>query len=163
MTQIAGFHHVTLPARDLDRSGDWYERVFGFQRVLIEEDADRVTMVLLEHPDGMLLCLHQPPDPSPAWQGLGSAVAVLSFRVASRADQMRWDGRLTELGAEHASPRQAHLGWALDVIDPSGLRIQLHTYEAVSADDTSHDQMLRRAHIAACGCGSGARRLDTVQ
>jgi catechol 2,3-dioxygenase-like lactoylglutathione lyase family enzyme len=136
MAQIAGFHHVTLPARDLDRSGDWYERVFGFQRVLIEEDEDRVTMVLLEHPEGMLLCLHQPPDPSPARQGLDSAVAVLSFRVASRADLVRWDGRLAELGAEHSSPRQAHLGWALDVIDPSGLRIQLHTYEAISADDT---------------------------
>jgi catechol 2,3-dioxygenase-like lactoylglutathione lyase family enzyme len=136
MAQISGFHHVTLPARDLDRSGDWYERVFGFQRVLIEEDEDRVTMVLLEHPEGMLLCLHQPLGPSPAWHGLGSAVAMLSFRVASRADLVRWDGRLTELGAEHSSPRQAHLGWALDVIDPSGLRVQLHTFEAVSADDT---------------------------
>ena len=136
MAQISGFHHVTLPARDLDRSGDRYERVFGFQRVLIEEDEDRVTMVLLEHPEGMLLCLHQPPDPNPAWQGMGSAVAALSFRVASRADLVLWDGRLTELGAEHSSPRQAHLGWALDVIDPSGLRVQLHTFEAVSADDT---------------------------
>jgi hypothetical protein len=77
----------------------------------------------------------QPPDPSPAWQGLGSAVAMLSFRAASRADLVCWDRRLTELGTE-PSPRQAHLGWALDVIDPSGLRVQLHTFEAVSADDT---------------------------
>jgi hypothetical protein len=49
---------------------------------------------------------------------------------------MLWDNRLTELGAEHSSPRQAHLGWALDVIDPSGLRIQLHTREVLSADNT---------------------------
>ena len=35
-----------------------------------------------------------------------------------------------------SSPRQAHLGWALDMTDPSGLRLQLHTYEAISADDT---------------------------
>ena len=97
MAQIFGFHHVTLPARDLDRSGDWYERVFGFQRILIEEDEDRVTMVLLEHPEGMLLCLRQPPDPSPAWQGPGSAVAVLGFRVASRADLVLWDTLLAEL------------------------------------------------------------------
>ena len=48
MAQICGFHHVSLPASDLGRSGDWYERVFGFQRVLIEEDEDRVTMVVLE-------------------------------------------------------------------------------------------------------------------
>ena len=76
------------------------------------------------------------PDLSPAWHGLGSAAAVLGFRVASRADLVLWDERLAELGAQHSGPRQAHLGWALDVIDPSGLRIQLHTYEAISADDT---------------------------
>lgn len=135
MAQICGFHHVSLPASDLDRSGDWYERVFGFRRVLIEEDEDRVTMVMLEHPEGMLLCLHQSPDLGGAWYGMGSAVAVLSFRVASHGDLVLWDKRLAELGARHSSPRQAHLGWALDVIDPSGLCIQLHTYEAISADD----------------------------
>ena len=75
MTQICGFHHVSLPASDLDRSSDWYERVFGFRRVLIEEDEDRVTMVMLEHPEGMLLCLHQSPDLSGAWHGPGSTVA----------------------------------------------------------------------------------------
>ena len=136
MAQICGFHHVSLPASDLDRSSDWYERVFSFRRVLIEEDEDRVTMVMLEHPEGMLLCLHQSPDLGRAWHGLDSAVAVLSFRVASRADLVAWDRRLAELQTEHSGPRQAHLGWALDVIDPSGLRIQLHTYETISADDT---------------------------
>ena len=136
MVQISGFHHVTLPARDVELSGDWYERVFGFQRVLIEEDEDRVTMVMLEHPEGMLLCLHQSPDLGRAWHGLGSAVAVLSFRVANGADLVAWDNRLAELGAEHSGPRQAHLGWALDVADPSGLRVQLHTREAISAGDT---------------------------
>ena len=136
MAQISGFHHVAVPARDLDRSSDWYERVFGFQCMLIEEDEDRVTMALLEHPAGMLLCLHQLPSPGREWRGLDGAVAALSFRVASRADLVLWEGRLAELGAEHSSPRQAHLGWALDVTDPSGLRIQLHTYEMVSADDT---------------------------
>ena len=48
MAQICGFHYVSLAASDLGRSGDWYERVFGFQRVLIEEDEDRVTVVMLE-------------------------------------------------------------------------------------------------------------------
>jgi catechol 2,3-dioxygenase-like lactoylglutathione lyase family enzyme len=136
MAQIRGFRHVSLPASDLDRSSDWYERVFSFRRILIEEDEDRVTMVMLEHPEGMLLCLHHSPDLDQAWHWLDSAVAVLSFRVASRAGLMTWDKRLAELETEHSGPRQAHLGWALDVIDPSGLRIQLHTYETISADGT---------------------------
>jgi catechol 2,3-dioxygenase-like lactoylglutathione lyase family enzyme len=136
VARICGFHHVSLPARDVDRSGDWYERVFGFERVLIEEEENRVTMVMLEHPEGMLLCLHQVPDLDPAWEERSGTGAVLGFRVASAAELALWDRRLTELGAEHSSPREAHLGWALDVVDPSGLHIQLHTREAISADDT---------------------------
>lgn len=63
-------------------------------------------------------------------------MAVLSFRVASRAELMLWENRLADLGVEHSRPRPAHLGWAMDVIDLSGLRIQLHAREAISADDT---------------------------
>lgn len=74
--------------------------------------------------------------PDPAWHQQAHAVAVPRFRVASRAGLLLWDKRLTELGVGHSSSRQAHLGWALDVIDPSGLRIQLHIWEAISADHT---------------------------
>ena len=135
MPNILGFHHVSLPASDPDRSSDWYERVFGFERVLIEEEEDRVTMIMLEHPRGMRLCLHLALELDPEWYGPGKGAALLSFRVASRAGLVSWDERLSELGIEHSGPRQAHLGWALDVADPSGLRIQLHTSESISADD----------------------------
>jgi glyoxylase I family protein len=135
MVQISGFHHVSLHAIDLERCGDWYERVFGFECLLIEEDEDRVTMIMLKHPEGMLLCLRRLPGLSPTSLAPESATAMLSFRVASRADLVLWDERLAELGVAHSGPRQAHLGWALDVIDPSGLRIQLHTREAITVDD----------------------------
>lgn len=68
-------------------------------------------MVMLEHPEGMLLCLHRSPDPDLdldlTWLGLGSAVAVLSFRVASRAELVLWETRLAELGVQYSGPRQA--------------------------------------------------------
>ncbi|HYB86676.1 MAG TPA: VOC family protein [Streptosporangiaceae bacterium] len=135
MAQIAGFHHVSLPAADVQRSGDWYERVFGFECVLVEEEEDHVTAVTLEHPAGMVLVVHRSPDLVTRWYGSPGAPAVLGFRVGSRDDLTAWDKRLTELGAAHSGPRRAHLGWALDVTDPSGLRIQLHTREVISADD----------------------------
>ena len=120
MAQIAGFHHVSLPATEAERSADWYERVFGFECVLIEEEEDHVKAVMPEHPAGKLLGVHQSPDPVTRWYGSPGAPAVLCFRVASRADLARGDQRLTELGAEHSSPRRAHLGCALDVVDPLG-------------------------------------------
>jgi catechol 2,3-dioxygenase-like lactoylglutathione lyase family enzyme len=133
--RICGFHHVSLAATDLDRASDWYERVFGFERILIEEAEDFVTRIVLEHPEGMLLQLCRPADLALAVQP-ADGVAVLSFRVASQEDLAAWAARLTELGVSHSGPRQAHLGWALNVTDPSGLRIQLHTYEAISSDDS---------------------------
>lgn len=50
MPKIAGLHHIAVAAKDAQRSGEWYERVFGFTRLLVEEEEDRVTDVMLEHP-----------------------------------------------------------------------------------------------------------------
>ncbi|HTZ91238.1 MAG TPA: VOC family protein [Streptosporangiaceae bacterium] len=133
MPRICGFHHVSLAATDLDRTADWYERVFGFEPVLIEEDEECIRLIVLRHPDGMLLQLCRPAQLALAVQPSGGA-AILSFRVASQDDLVAWAERLTGLGVSHSGPRTAHLGWALDVIDPSGLHIQLHTYEVISSD-----------------------------
>jgi catechol 2,3-dioxygenase-like lactoylglutathione lyase family enzyme len=107
------YHHVSLPVVDVLGSSDWYERVFGFVRVLIEETEDRVTAVMLEHPSGIFLYLHYAPERLRGWHGPATGAAGLSFRVAD-ADLAVWDNHLTELGVEHSGPHQAHLGWALD-------------------------------------------------
>ena len=65
-----------------------------------------------------------------------ASVPMLSFRVASRDDLADWADRLTELEVSHSGLRQAHLGWALNVVDPSGFCIQLHTYEVISSDSS---------------------------
>ncbi len=41
-------------------------------------------------------------------------------RSDSKDDLMLWDLRLTELGVEHSGPRDAHLGWALDIAGRTG-------------------------------------------
>jgi len=134
MPQISGYHHVSLPAADVLRSGDWYERVFGFSRVLIEEDEDLVTAVMLGHPVGIILYLHHAPEQLEAWRASVAGAPVLGFRVASYDELMSWEASLAGLGVEHSAPRPAHVGWALDVVDPDGLRVQLHTRESVSTE-----------------------------
>jgi hypothetical protein len=54
--------------------------------------------------------------------------------VTDRPALMRWDSRLTDRGVEHRPPREAHLGWAPDVIGPDSLRIQLHTREDLTSE-----------------------------
>jgi catechol 2,3-dioxygenase-like lactoylglutathione lyase family enzyme len=130
MPQITGLHHLALPTTDPVRSAEWYERVFGFSRILVEEEEDRVTAVVLEHLSGVLLVLHQADGPLRGWPDL----AVFALTVTA-GELGEWVRHLSALGVQHSPPREAHLGSALDVTGPDGFRIQLHTRENLSADD----------------------------
>jgi len=134
MPQISGLHHVSLPATDVLRSSDWFERVFGFRCVLIREEEDHITMVTLEHSSGGVLYIHQAPELVEAWRLSTTGTAVVGLSVADSAELARWQDRLAELGVEHTPPRPAHLGLALDVTGPDGLGFQLHTREEISGD-----------------------------
>jgi hypothetical protein len=47
MRSITGLHRQPAAA-DVVRSSDWYERVLGFVPILMEEDEDVVTMIVME-------------------------------------------------------------------------------------------------------------------
>ena len=134
MPDIVGLHHLSLPARDCMLSSDWYERVLGFSRVMIEEEEDAVITVALQHQCDVLLYLRLDRRGIETTDGTAHLRPALSFRVPSTRDLDAWDERLTALGIEHSAPRQVHLGWAVDVAGPDGLLIQLHTHERLSAD-----------------------------
>ena len=55
MTAISGFHHVKLPVTDVQRSGDWYERVLGLRRELRFEEDGQLRGLALLHPSGVQL------------------------------------------------------------------------------------------------------------
>jgi len=134
MPDIVGLHHLSLPASDCVISSDWYERVLGFSRVLVEEEEDAVTTVALQHQCDVLLYLRLDRRRRKAVDGTAHHETAVSFRVPSRTDLDAWDKWLTALGVEHSAPRQVHLGWAVDIAGPDGLLVQLHTHERLSAD-----------------------------
>jgi glyoxylase I family protein len=134
MPDIVGLHHLSLPASDCVLSSDWYERVLGFSRVLVEEEEDAVTTVALQHDCDVLLYLRLDRRTIKAPSGSAYHGPALSFSVRSRSDLDAWDEWLTTLGVDHSGPRQVHLGWAVDIAGPDGLLIQLHTRERLSAE-----------------------------
>ena len=128
---FVGVHHVGLPVTDIERSRAWYETVLGFRSVLDEESEEGIFTVTLEHPSGgIILRLFAAPPQAEAMANFNP----VSLAVADASELKRWEYYLTVLGIEHSAPRNAYLGWALDVIDPDGKRIQLHTRERISAD-----------------------------
>jgi catechol 2,3-dioxygenase-like lactoylglutathione lyase family enzyme len=130
MPLLVGLHHVTVPASDPLAASDWYVRVFDFTRLLTEEQEDEVTAVLLQHRCGARLMLRSSADPLGALRGY----ALFSLSVADHDELLRWVEHLTSLDVEHSEVHEAHLGWAVTVIGPDLVRIQLHTAEGPSGE-----------------------------
>jgi hypothetical protein len=110
-------------------SSDWYEHVSGFDRVVIEEQENSVSAAILRHPAGIFICLHHAPERLPRWDGPAMAVPALSFKLPGYTELAAWEQHLRDLGVVHSALHEAHLGWAVDVIDPDCTCIQLHTRE----------------------------------
>ena len=128
---VVGLHHLRLPVSDVMRSRDWYSATLGFEPCLSLEEEDRVVGVVVIHPSGVTLGLHHAPALARALSGFCSV--ALSIGAADDLDD--WCARLDTLGVEHTAPVEGHLGWYLEVPDPDGLIIRLHTIGQPTADE----------------------------
>ena len=131
VASVGGIYHVRLPVSDVLLSRDWYARILGFEPVLAYEEEDRVVGVAMKHPSGVRLGLHLEPHRAPALRGF----AVLSLRVSTRADLEAWSAHFDRLGVEHSVITAGHPGFRLEVADPDGICVELHTIGHPTTDD----------------------------
>ncbi|MBV8161325.1 MAG: VOC family protein [Acidimicrobiia bacterium] len=124
---VVSFHHVRLPVSHVLVSRDWYIDVLGFGPMLVEELEDRVTGVALSHRSGVVLGLHEEPERARALRGF-VLVALSVPDISEWADYLQYRG-------SHAVPAESHLGRCLQIADPDGILIQLHTAAQPSADE----------------------------
>ena len=122
---------MSVPTSDPLASSDWYVRVFDFAPLLIEERESDVAAVLLQHPCGARLLLRRAAAPLAALAGF----PLFGLTVDSYAELLRWLQHFTTVDVEHSGVHQAHRGWAVTVITPDQVRIQLHTDEGPSGED----------------------------
>ena len=78
-----------------------------------------------------MLGLHQNPTAAAALQGF----AVLGLTVVDRARLQQWADELNRLSLPHRSLEEGHLGWYLDIPDPDGILVRLHTGTATDAEE----------------------------
>ena len=128
---IVGLHHVRLPVSDVMRSHDWYIDVFGFEPRLCLEEEDNIVGVVVAHRAGLTIGLHYEPELARALNGFCS----IAFSVGDVDDLTRWCTRLDVLGVGHSAPAEGHLGWYVEVPDPDGHIIELHTTGEPAADE----------------------------
>ncbi|TAM66013.1 MAG: VOC family protein [Microbacteriaceae bacterium] len=127
---LTGLHNIRIPVNDLDRSIEWYTRVFGFDELMEFTDHGTRTGMVLIHSSGARLILMIDPKAAAAMREPSPGLGPVALGVADRAQLAEWVDRLNALGIENEGSYQGHLGWTIPHIkDPDGLEIRIYTEE----------------------------------
>ena len=108
LVQSSGYAHVRLTVTDINRSKDFYDRVFGWPAAIdASDEADDPEVrqsqekfyggVVYQTPQGTLFGLR--PVGSDGFDSTRTGLDHLSFAVESRADMLRMPGRLRGAGS----------------------------------------------------------------
>jgi hypothetical protein len=97
--------------------------VLGFVSVLDHEEEDRLVGIVLELPVGVAVHLESAPETAAALRGF----SILGLSVGGREDLEAWRNHFDTLGVEHSPIVRGPRGWCLQIEDPDGLQIHLHT------------------------------------
>jgi len=128
---LDGIHHVRVPVSDIAVSREWYPDVLGFVPILDYEEEDRVVGVALAHGSGVTIGIHLDPPRARALAGF----CVLALEVPGQEALAAWVDHLDAKAVAHSGVREGHLGLYVEVLDPDGIVLQLHTAEHPSADE----------------------------
>jgi catechol 2,3-dioxygenase-like lactoylglutathione lyase family enzyme len=121
-----GLHHVKLPVTDVERSREWYSRAFEFSCELEFHEEGRLRGVGLRHPVSELrLALREDPVRAAALAGFDT----VCLAVGTRGDLDELLARLDTRGIGHTVPVAGRGGDAVDVPDPDGHVVRVHTLE----------------------------------
>jgi catechol 2,3-dioxygenase-like lactoylglutathione lyase family enzyme len=126
MAGFPGLTHVAVTVSNLERSKQWYGRLFGTDPVL-DEDAGSFYHVVYALDNGSLFGLHTHPTPNeqPDFSEYRSGLDHVSFGVASRPELEEWQSRLDELGIKHGGIVDAPYGSGLSFRDPDNIALEL--------------------------------------
>ena len=121
-----GIAHVAVTVSDLDRSTQWYSRLFGSDPVLDEDEQGGTfhhTVWALD--GGQLFGIHLHTQPAAgAFDERSVGLDHVSFTCADRGELQKWASRLDELGVENGGVIDAHYGSGLSFRDPDGIALE---------------------------------------
>ena len=120
---------MRIPVVDVEASSDWYRTVLGFEILLYEEDEGGAVGAVLRHPSGVVLGLHQS---EAAVVGALDGFNVLGLTTD---DLSAWATELEQLGVIHGHVTRSSAGYFIEVTDPNGIVVQLHTAEQPNAEE----------------------------
>lgn len=127
MPEFTGVSHIDLSVSDVEKSAAWYVETLGLRRVRRADLDNRVMVVLLHEPTGLVIGLNQHHTPSAdSFDERTPGLDHLGFTVAEREELHRWQEHLEGLGVEHSPITDAPSGsgTALVFRDPDNIQLE---------------------------------------
>lgn len=121
-----GLQHIAITVSDLQRSTEWYTRLFGTGPVLDEDEESEFHHTVFALDGGMLFGLHthfgrETRDRADEHR---TGLDHVGFAVESHAALTEWAGKLDELGIPHGGVKKAHYGSGVSFRDPDNIALE---------------------------------------
>ena len=128
MPTILGVSHVALTVRDMEKSAEWYQRVFGWIELgrLVDGEGIPPRILLFDASSLLAVGLSQPEGGSADdFDYKRTGLDHLAFGLSDEEELTRWAAHLDELGVAHSPVRELDLGKFVSFEDPDGIQLEL--------------------------------------
>ena len=124
--QLQGIAHVAVTVTDLERSKEWYGRVFGWE-ALMDGEGDGVRFSVGTIPGAPMLALREysAADGS-AFDPRRTGLDHLAFDGGTADALHAWEQRFDELGVAYTPVQDMPYGHVLNFQDPDGIALEIH-------------------------------------
>lgn len=124
--RVDGIHHVSLTVVDLDRSVEWYERIFRLERQFDEHSEERRAVIYVLEGTAVSLAIveHTSGDGDP-FRPDRAGLDHLAFSVPSHEAIDGWATHLDEHGIEHSGVIDIPPGAILNFRDPDDIQLAI--------------------------------------
>ncbi len=126
MTEILGYHHLSLSVTDLGKSTEWYQQVLGldvaaeiegkgFRRTRLRAPSSGVTLTLTSHD-------HHSGEP---FSERRTGMDHVAFDVGATRDVEALKARYAELGVQHSEITERGDSAVITLRDPDNIQIEV--------------------------------------
>jgi glyoxylase I family protein len=131
---VTGFNHFSPTVSDVEASAQWYERVFGMNRVPVTfphygAEEKGYAVLLIDPRSGIAIGLHHHEgNPGQLFDEVRTGLDHISFGVADHASLETWASWLDELGIEHSGVVDVDKPMPYSVVvfrDPDNIQLEL--------------------------------------